>query len=156
MAKRTVYVISPESTQRLLGDIFEQLHVADGDQVVAFEYGDRVVLERAVQSVGNGSLRPESFLLRVDSCLAARLSTQKSLGAEDVAREFDISTTTLHRFLRHEGVTFFMVLDGLRRRIASKLFAQAGRKPTSKQLMSRLGYKSRSSCFKALRKWGLG
>jgi len=155
VAKQKVYAISPESTGQLLTDILEQLNVADGDQVAVFSYGSRLVLERAVLRSGESSAPQENFVLRVESCLATRLATQKDLSARDVARDLDISVTTLHRFLRGEGVTFFMVLDGLRCRIALQLFAQSAKKPTSKQLMSRLGYMDRSACFKALRRWGV-
>lgn|GEM_PF-5229798 len=155
MAKQKVYAAAPESLKQLLADVLEQLDVACGDKIAVFSYGDRLVLERAVLVAGERrSLGDDDFVLRVESCLATRLATQKPLSAQDVARDLDISTTTLHRFLRREGVTFFMVLDGLRRTIALQLFAQSERKPTSKQLMSRLGYKDRSACFKALRRWG--
>ena len=140
----------------MLAEILRLLNVSDGESVVVRSDGERVILERVSQAM---DAIPESkargFVVKVTSNLKTRLAQGQRLFAVDVAKDLDISVTTLHRNLRREGATYHKVLDGIRRGIALGMMTDSNGRPSTKQLMLKLGYLDRSSCFKALRRWGL-
>lgn len=139
----------------MLLEVLDLLKAREQDRVAVYRYGDRLVLERVASELRLQDLPAKRFALRVQEVLAARIKRQQRVEARDVAHDLDLSVTSLHRFLRAEAVTFYLVLDSLRREIARDLLSERTDKPSEKETMVRLGYRSRSSCFKAMRRWGL-
>jgi AraC-like DNA-binding protein len=125
----------------------------------------REYLEARIQRTDHGHL---SYLSRRAEMLLGRLQANRSvadlvrervehelekggLDESRIARQLGMSTRTLQRRLRGEGLSFAKILDDVRRRLAfSHLQNQAF--PIS-EVAFRLGYSEPTAFFRAFRRW---
>jgi AraC-like DNA-binding protein len=79
------------------------------------------------------------------------LAGDQVLDIERLAEHFDISVSTLQRRLKHEGTTFTLLVDEVRREIA--LEAMTSTNSHIKELSERLGFSEPSAFYRAFRRW---
>ncbi len=91
-----------------------------------------------------------AFLTRVRSVVEERLGPGAPSIAE-VAKAMGTSGRTLQRRLAEEGLTFFTVLDGVRRDIA--LAHVERRDLTLDEIAARIGYAQKGAFFRSYRRW---
>jgi AraC-like DNA-binding protein len=104
--------------------------------------------------------RADSLLAKLDDTITTRRQVETVLSAglpvgntsvEFVARELALSRHTLFRRLKDEGVTFALVLDALRQRLATHYLRDVGL-PVSRTA-SLLGYSDATAFARAFRRW---
>ena len=90
------------------------------------------------------------FLVSVRSTIAGRLCHGNFL-ADDLALAHHISLRTLHRKLKHEGMTYQQLLDDVRKEIAVAYLNQEG--CSVKDLPYMLGYADNRAFQRAFKRW---
>ncbi len=81
--------------------------------------------------------------------LAGMLSSNAS--AEDVARQLNMSRSTMHRQLQREGTTFKQLLEGLRRELATRYLAE--KRMAIAEVAFLLGFSETSAFHRAFKRW---
>ena len=91
-----------------------------------------------------------SFRREVESHIEPLLATG-AIRVETVARALGCSRQTLYRRLKAEGVTFEVLLDGLRHRLALRLVREPGL--SVKAIAYRLGFSEPAAFSRAFKRW---
>ena len=109
------------------------------------------VLQKHVARVMSELPSSASFKDRVAALLAELLPNASPPSAASVAARLGVSTRTLARRLEAEGVTFYDVLDGLRRRLAIDYVAHTQR--PLRDVGAQLGFAHAAAFHRAFRRW---
>ena len=94
--------------------------------------------------------RPAPFSSEVERRLEPMLAAG-GVRIDEVARALGLSRQTLYRRLKAEGVTFEAILDGLRRRLASRMLREDGL--SVKETAYRLGFSDPAAFSRAFKRW---
>ena len=97
-----------------------------------------------------GAQPPGPFQSEVERHLEPLLASGP-LGIDSVARELGYSRQTLYRRLKAEGVTYEVVLDTLRQRLALRLLREEGL--SVKETAWRLGFSDPAAFSRAFKRW---
>jgi AraC-like DNA-binding protein len=108
------------------------------------------ILEPAFEKRMEDLDQDNSFQDRVRACLLEMLASGR-YSMTDVASKLAISSRTLQRRLKEEGITFQEVLDDLRKNLALNYLSTTDF--TSAQISFLLGYEEPNSFFRAFRAW---
>lgn len=149
-----IYSVSEDSSRAMLEDILAMLTIRVNDSILLQKVGEQIFLERLTLVEKRPTKnRKISFKARVEAWMRLRLKNGLPVSAAEIAQDLRVSRTTLHRHLRMEAVTYQVVLDQIRCGIAREMINNPMRKPTLKELTTKLGFRSRSASYKALRRW---
>jgi len=110
------------------------------------------LLGHVAKGIERRRARPREATVRllVERHVAPRLA-DGPVRIEEVARELGFSRQTLYRRLKAEGVTFALLLDDLRRRLALRFIRDRGL--TVKDAAYRLGFSDPAAFSRAFKRW---
>ncbi len=102
-------------------------------------------------AIERGATRKESSFRREVEAVVEPLLAKGDANIDRVARDMGLSRQTLYRRLKAEGVTFELLLDELRHRLALKLLRD--QHLPVKQAAWRLGFSDPAAFSRAFKRW---